>query len=356
MIEFEFLDGARAFRRQPYPARCVVDLLWNDVSTATLTFDDDSDVWDVLDDDTRVRVHRSDEVLMTGALSKKGGKGPVGQGTIVFADDFADLKNLGWPNPAAAITAQTAEFARYTGPVETVVKAVAAGLSARLGYGWTIPPSTGLGSPRTVRAEFRMHPLFDRLVELVKAERLTWSLIDGVMDVTRGKTHTNQLTVDSGLIESYEWEYTAPTATRVIVGDGESGTSRTFGRFIDTAREAQWKRIREVFKDAGTSTGQDLATDAAEVLASGAPTAAVSVDLNEGEWFQYGEYHLGDLVPLKLGSLETTDVISQVTFTDDPENGETVKPHIGTLQVSQEGQLMAAISKMARGLRAQGRR
>lgn len=354
MIEFEVLNGAGGFVGQPFPGQCRVDLQWNGVSTAALTFDDDSEYWSMFGDDARVRVHRGDEILLSGSLSKKRGSGPAGSGTVVFDDDFADVKNLGWPNPTAAITAQTAEFARYTGPVETVVKAAAAGLSSRLGYGWTIPASTGLGA--SVRVEMRMHPLYDRLVELVKAERLTWSLVDGVMDVKRGTVHTNTLTLDSGLIESYDWEYTAPTVTRVIVGDGGSGASRTFGRFIDTAREAQWARIREVFKDASTSTGQPLGTDAAETLASGAPGASVSVDLNEGDWFQYGTYHLGDIIPLDLGSLQTTDVISSITFTDDAENGEIVKPHIGTLEVSKEGQLLAAIGKMARGLRDQGRR
>lgn len=353
MNEFEIRNPG-GFVAQPHPNRSLVELKWNDVSTCELTFDDDSDMLALIEPNSRVRVHRDGEILMTGRYAGRGGRGPKGSTTVRFEDDFAWFRNLGWQNPTAPITGQTAEFARYTGPVETVVKAVCASLSTRLGLGWSIPPSTGLGPESTV--EFRMHPAVDKLVELVKADRLTWTLKNGVLNVTRGAVFPGVLTPDSGVIEAYEWSETAPTATRVVLGGSGESTSRDFGLVIDAARELEYGRIVEIYRSASMSEGTSLATVGAEALKETGPAVSVSVDLIEAAWFQYGMYRIGDLVNLKIGALETTDVISRVTFEDSPEAGEVVKPHIGTLETNTQQQLIAAVRKLARGARDAGRR
>lgn len=350
MNEFEILDGSGEFVSQPHPNRSRVELVWNGVGRAELTFDDDALALSNIGDDSKVRVHRDGEVLMTGRLASRNGTGPVGATTVVFEDDFAEFKNLGWQNPTAAITSQTSEYARYAGATETVVKTVCAALSTRMGFGWTIPTTTGLGS--TQRVEFRMHPLTDKLVELVKADKLTWSLRDGVVDVTEGALFPGVLTVDSGVIESYQWSQQAPTATRVVVGGSDSSTSRTFGVVVDEDREDAWGRKVEVFRSASLADGESLSVPGVEALQEAGPVASVSVDLIEAAWFQYGMYRLGDLVQLKLGGLETTDVISRIVFEDGPEMGEVVKPHIGTLETG----MRAVVNKLARGLRDAGRR
>jgi hypothetical protein len=354
MNEFEILDGAGGFVAQPHPNRSRVELVWNGVSTVELTFDDDSDALAAFTDDARVRVHRDGEVLLTGKVDTFQGTGPVGSTTVVFKSDFADLGNLGWQNPTQEITDQSSEYARFTGPTETVVKSVCALLSDRLGYGWVVPPSTGLGSEQ--RVEFRMHPLTDKLLDMVKADLLTWSLVDGVLDVTEGALFDSTLTVDSGVIESFQWSRKAPTATRVVVGGSDASTSREFGLVVDEAREARWGRVVEVFRSASLADGESLLVPGVDALKETGPVTSVSVNLIEASWFRYGIYRLGDRVRLRLGPLETTDVISRVVFEDGPDIDEVVTPHIGTLETSTEGQLAAAVGKLARGLRDVGRR
>jgi hypothetical protein len=352
--EFEVTDSTGGFIAQPYPTAVRTELLWNGMPKTVLTFDDDDPFWGKLADDSYIRVHRGDEVLMTGMFAKKGGTGPQGSASVEFWGDFQWFQALGWPKPAAAIGAQTDEYARYTGPTETVVKAACAALSTRLGLGWSIPATTGLGS--TQRVEFRFHPLVDKLVPILTADRLMWSIKDGVVDVTEGALFDRTLTEESGLIESFEWEYNAPTATRTVVGGGGEGVARVFAEFTDSALEAQWGRKVEVFKDSRMADGEPLDPDAAEVLAANAPRASVSIDLQEGKWFRYGAYHLGDRIPIHVGSLETTEVVSRIVFEETAEDGEIVKPHIGTLETSTDARMRAAIGRLARGLRDQGRR
>jgi hypothetical protein len=353
--EFEVTSGS-SFIAQPYPLQVRTELAWNGLSKTIMTFDDD-DKWlrKIEDhDDARVRVRRDDEILMTGWFAKRGGTGPQGTTTVEFWDDFADVAGLGWPNPAAAISAQTDEYARYTGPTETVVKAACAALSARLGHGWTIPATTGLGSPQ--RVELRFHPLLDKLVPLVVADRLMWTVKDGVVDVVEGALFDRTLTAESGLIEHYEWEYNAPTATRAVVGGSGEGVARAFEEYVDATLETQWGRPVEVFKDSRMADGEPLEPDAVETLAANAPRASVSIDLQEGRWFKYGAYRLGDRIPIKIGALETTDVVSRIVFEETAEGGELITPHIGTLETSTDARMRSAIGRISRGLRDQGRR
>ena len=352
MLEFIVTTSAGVFRQVAVPKRAHVELLWNQVSFAELTFDDDDKVWADLKPGARVRILFDDVQVMAGPLVKRAGAGPIGDVTATIEDDFRLFRNLGWQKPSAAIGSQTDEYKRYTGPTETVVKAAAADLSARLGLGWTIPATTGLGSAQ--RVEFRMHPLVDKLVPLLDADRLTWSITNKTVDVTAGSLFPRILTAESGVLADYTWSETAPEVTRVIVGGEGEGTARLFQRYIDAPRESTWGFIAEVFRDSRMAQGiTDLSPDAAETLAEGAPRVTIAGELNETAFFRFGTYHVGDRVRVQVDGLDVTEPIRSVVIDDSPDNGLTVVPSIGSLEYTADTALGAHVSALAQSVRDQ---
>lgn len=355
MIEFAVYDKGGSFRRRATPLRSHTELLWNRVSTAELAFDDDDRVWADLQPGARVRAYWDGEEVLRGPLRRRSGTGPTGTITATIHDDFRLFSNLGWPKPASAITAQTDEYRTYTGPTETVVKTACAELSARLGLGWVIPPSTGAGRPQ--RVEMRFHPLTDKLVPILEADLLTWSIRDRTVDVKLGDLFPRILTPESGVLTDYQWTETAPEATRVVVGGGGQGVERVLRQYIDSALEAEFADIVEVFKDsrmAGDVT--DLKPDADQVLADGAPRASVKSTLAENSWFRFGEYRVGSRVTVNVGPVTVTDVIRSVVINDSADEGVRVTPSLGEVDDTAEKQLRRQLVRLSRALRDQGRR
>ncbi|WP_137843865.1 hypothetical protein [Microbacterium sp. 2FI] len=356
MLGFALETAGGAFVSQLVPNESHVELLQNDVSFAELVFDEDDPVWGKVQDGHRLRcLYEDGSHLMGGVIESREGEWPQGAGILRVEDDFRLFRLLGWQTPDAAITAQTNEYARYTGHTETVVKAACADLSDRLGLGWSIPSSANLGTPGR-RVEFRMHPLVDKLKPLVDQDLLTWSIQDGVVDVTQGDLFPRVLTFDTGLIEKYRWKISMPTVTRDVVGGSGEGTAREFAEFVDTGREATWGQPAEVFKDSRMADGEPLDPDGAEALAAGAGQASVAIELNESSWFRYGKYVLGTRLEIDLGMVQKTDVITRITFDETPENGLVVTPHVGSLEVDVDSRLGSAIGQLARRVRDQGGR
>jgi hypothetical protein len=275
--------------------------------------------------------------------------------TLSVEDDFRLFRNIIWPNSAQAIGSQSSEYRRFTGPTETVAKAAAADLSALLGLGWTVTPSTGLGSSQ--RVEFRFHPLVDKIVPLLNADGLTLTLRGGVVDVKAGTLFPRVLTVDSGVIGDYSWSITAPSATRVVVGGEGEGVERTLQQFTNTAREAEWGFKSAVFKDSRMAQGvSDLSPDGAEALAEGAGVASVTADLVETSWFRFGTYKVGDRVQVQIGPVEATETITQVVIDETPENGLTVVPHLGEIEDDGDSRLAGDVARLQARIRDLGRR
>lgn len=358
MLTFQAQSPEGVFVRVLVPNEAHTELLANEVSFSELVFDDDDPQLDVLTPGCRVRVVRDadDVMVLQGPVVGRSGSGPAGVVTVTVEDDFRRFRNLGWQVPGAAITAQgTAEYKRYTGPTETVVKAACQDLSDRIGYGWTIPVSVGLGSVQ--RVEFRMHPLVDKLLPLVQADGLLWSLRDGVVDVTQGSLFSTVLTSESGVLGSWSWSESLPTATRVVVGGSGEGTARTFRTYTDAVLEGLVGEVVEVFKDSRMADGvTDLSPDAAEVFAENAGAVSVSAVLNESPLFRWGvSYELGDRVPVQIGSVSATEMIRSVVVDQSPSEGDVVTPTIGALEDSADSRLAGDVSRLARALRAQGK-
>lgn len=213
------------------------------------------------------------------------GEGPEGTLTVSVTGDLRKLWDWqGWQNPAATLsttpTTIAQDYAVYTGKPEAVFKAAMSQAITRLGApvagSWAVVANHGYGST-TVRAELRMHPLGDKLIPLLDAENLIVTLAypSGSLvriDVREAKTVPGILTVASGVPDKYSFNREIPTATRVVVGGRGEGADRVFVQVIDSAREADWGDIVEVFKDARNSDeGSDITIDAREALAEGAP-------------------------------------------------------------------------------------
>lgn len=357
MLTLTLHDKADAYQRTLFPSQSNIELLWNDISFADLTFAA-AKMPDALVRGSRLHVRWDGETIMTARCSnRRGASGRGGRVTARFVDDFALLQNLGWPKPTAAIDAQDVKRRRYTGPTETVVKTAAGELSTRLGLGWTIPPTTGEGAAQ--RVEFRFHPLIDKLTPLVVGDKLTWSLIDGTMDVKPGQTFPRLLTPATGVIREYEWSDDDPTLTRAIVmGDGD-GVAQVLRRYTRSGWEAADGLIREVALSARLADGEsNLQPDADAAFAEGAAKVSVTATLRENQWFQFGKYRLGDQVNVKIRDVEAVEVIRRVVITHSRQTGPApvVTPYIGTTEMSPYTRMGKQIRALSRAVRDQGSR
>lgn len=352
MIEFALFDKLGSFDRVITPNTSHTELLWNEVSFAELTFDDDDAVWGDLANGSRVRALWGDDLALHGPVVFRSGSSKSRTSTLRVEDRWRAFRNLGWQNPDQPISSQVSEYKRYAGSAETVAKDAIRDLSVRLGLGWVIAPDKGLGGDS--RVEFRMHPLVDKIVPLLTARRLTLTLRDGVVDVHQGEIFPRVLTPDDGVLGDYEWKITYPTATRVVVGGEGEGVERLFQYFIDGGREAEWGDIVEIVKDSRMAQGvTDLSGDGAEALDEGNAHVSFTADLNENAWFRFGEYAVGDQVSIDAGGVQATEVISRVVIDHTPDEGLVVTPHIGAVEDDADSRTAQQIARLARARRDQ---
>jgi len=352
VLDFALFDKHGAYDRMITPNTSHTELLGNEVSFAELVFDDDDAVWSDLTNGSRVRGMWGDDLAIHGPVVSRAGASSSRTSTLRVEDRWRAFRNLGWQNPDRPISSQISDYKRYTGSTETVVKNACRDLSDRLGLGWTIAPDKGLGVDS--RVEFRMHPLVDKLVPLLNAQRLTLTLRDGVVDVHQGQTFPRVLTPDDGVLGDYEWKITYPTATRVIVGGEGEGVERLFQQFVDVDRETEWADIVEVVKDSRMAQGvTDLSGDGAEALTEGNAQVSFTADLNENAWFRFGEYAVGDQVSIDAGGIQATEVISRVVIDHTPDQGVVVTPHIGSIEDDVDSRIAQQIARLARARRDQ---
>ncbi|MFL2002010.1 Gp37-like protein [Microbacterium sp. A1-JK] len=335
----------------------------NQIPTASFVLDDDdSALAAVTAPGARCGVWFRGIERFRGRIESTPGEGPQG---FITANIEGDIRKLwdwhGRQVPGAALDAQASEYRVYTGKTESVVKAALAENFARLGVPWTVAPSLDRGV--TVRVEFRMHPLADKLIPILDAAGLILTLeyteTGVVVDVREPDTVPGVLTLETGIPDAYSFGMSAPTATRVIVGGRGEGVEREFLEVRDDDREAEWGDIIESFTDArNTEEGSDLSVDGLQALAEGAPRVSITTDLVETERFMFGStYLVGDLVHVKVGPVDTTQRLS-VSITESADSGVEVTPRIGEIDDSAdiEVRLAQQLAALARGVRDQGRR
>jgi len=343
-------DNGHAFRGTVTPAEFTTRLLFNDASVCRFKIaDDDRMLAKLVPGESRVQFRFDGDVRMEGPVVERTGTGPRGAVTVTVLDDFGQLDEiLGWPNPTSGLDAQTSEYARYSGPLETVVKNPISANAARLGLPWDVAPDQGRGDDTSV--DLRFHTLYDKLVPLLKAQRrmLTVRRAENrfVVDLRDGKTFPRPLTRASGLISSYKWGQKRGSRTRAVAGGQGVGTDRSFAQYVDGALEAR-QGISEVFRDSrATEDPSYLPGQAKATVEEGRPTASVSVDLVESSWFRYGTYDLGDTVPIDLGFLSVTDVISEIEISQTIREGLKVTPKVGLLDSSPDARVYELLRRL----------
>jgi hypothetical protein len=332
----------------------------NLLSTAEVTFRaDHPKVGDVLAAGARLHLDYDGSHLIGGRISRREGSGPAKASviTVTVEDDWRLLtRMLCWPDPTAALSSQLVAYDNRTGNAETVVKGLILANATRLGIPVTIAPNLGRGA--TIKTSHRFHPLTDRL-DLdaagigvsVQRDPATGNYL---VDCYEPATYPRDLTEQSGVVQKWDWTETSPSATRAIAGNQGEAESRSFRSQVDSAREADWGDIIEVFLDArdtDDATETDQRMD--ELLETeGAPTAGLSVELSETDTFRYGTgVRVGDRVTLAVGVTGVTDVLREAVLTWTAKGGLLVTPTVGQLDL-QQSLIPRAMHRMGKSLRS----
>lgn len=364
-LSFVIRDKSNVFQRKVVAHRgAEADLVWNGVSTAFFVLDDDDPAIPFINAaGARCDVWNGDVHEFRGWVTAIPGAGPVGHVTV-YVEDFRQALNdwQGWPKPSAAYTAQTDEYRKYSGPLETVVKTAISENVARIGgpANWVVTPSLGRG-PAT-KINFRFEPLGDLLWQPLKDARLGLVLsYPGdvtTLNLRSPDTVAGVLDVSSGRVDRYDFTSRAATSTRALIGGRGEGAARELKLVVDSTRETALGRVIEVWGDArNNDAGADLTPEAQALLDEGAPSTSVSMELTDQPGFRlHDTYEVGDIVPVRVGSVSSTEVITRVLVKDDPDSGITVTPTVGDV-ITDEAQVLAdQLSRLQKRARSQGRR
>lgn len=367
-LRFVIYDKANVYQAEVAGLESSCDLPVNGVPTATFSLDLDDDtlplVWA---DGSRCAVWFRGVERFRGRIRDTPGDSESGVVTATVEGDARKLWDwLGWPKPSAALNLQTDEYHIVTGVSETVFKTVVAANLTRLGVPWTVATTHGWGT--SARAEMRFHPLADKLIPLLDQDNLILTLAHSgsgggygvTLDVRQAETVPGKFTLQSGVPDSYKYTREAPAATRAIVGGRGEGVARELVSVPGGAREAAWGDIIEIFVDArNTEEGSDISVEGTEALSEGAPGVGLTVELVETETFMFGvNYDVGDLIHVGIGPIDQIEQITSVTVTESAADGVLVEPRIGAADVAADVdvQLAHALTRLARGVRDQGRR
>lgn len=364
-LSFVIRDKSNVFQRKVVAHRgAEADLVWNGVSTAFFVVDDDDEALPaILAEGARCDVWNGDVHEFRGWIGATPGAGPIGHVTV-YVEEFTQSLNewQGWPVPSAAFDAQVEDHREYTGPLETVVKSAISENVARIGGAadWVVTPSTGRGPDSKII--FRFDFLGDLLWQPLKEARLglVLSYPDDVttLDLRTPQTVGGELDVSSGRIDGFDFSRRGATSTRALIGGRGEGAERELLELVDTARETALGRVIETWGDArNNDEGADLTPEAQALIDEGVATTSISMELTEQPGFKFhSTYEVGDIVPVKIGDLESTEVITRVLVKDDPDSGITVTPTVGDV-ITDEIQVLAnQLSRLQKRARSQGRR
>jgi hypothetical protein len=289
---------------------------------------------------------------------------PVDTMTVAFASDLAALGGrIVRPSPAHVLTAAISKFpAAYdlrSGAVETLILGYAAshiGASALVDRRLArlrLPATLGRGGATQVSGRLdNLGVLLQSLgeagnlrVTVQHAEDVGGAWLDlAITSITDLSDDVRFGTADStaaGLISEWEYDLSAPTATRAVVGLGGDLAAREFLELRDTAAEALWGRAVETFVDQRSIDPDSVdklaeATRAGqEALDSGKGPVSVSFTPLLGPDLEYRrDVRVGDVVGYDLPGLDPAqDKIREATTVVSAESGqptERVSVVVGT--------------------------
>lgn len=306
---------------------------------------------------TRLRLDLRGQTILQGPIRSHEGEGPGTSTTYTFGaeDNFRILRNLlVYPVPGAALNAQTT-VPNYTvsGDMETVFKDVVSKNAGR--HIEPITVATNLHRGGFVTSSARMATVYNELFPLLEERGLGATVTSTpaglVVDVFTPGTFDNKLSVSSRTIRKWKYKLEAPDVTDVVVGGGGEGTARIFIKRNDSARRTLWGDHIEVFRDArDTSTTATLNDRGDETLFDGRGSVSIECTLAETDNFHFGGatgLQIGQMVTAEIdGGVTVTDILREVDFSWDADNGLKLKAQIGQPQAP-VAKLMRSISKLA---------
>jgi hypothetical protein len=344
------------------PVSLVITPRFNQTGTGVLVVETDHRMAPaLLADGARFVIDLRGEFLMSGKINRRNAEGPSVDGTLTvyLKDDFRLLHQiLGYPVPGAALTAQTSEYATYTGTAEAIVKNVVSdNMISRLGMDVVCPTNLGRGSTVPDGVAFRFHPLYERLFPAVEQAGIGVTFKQSgssiVCDVFEPPVFERTLDESSGVITSWTWNDEDPTATHVVAGGQGEGTARIFRDVRNSSLESAHNDVVEVFQDArDADTAAIVSSRAQEGLDDGAPRSGFAVHLSETEHFQYGKDGLvvGAQVTISIGLTTRTDILREVTLSYTRDEGLVTTPTVGDIQDSPDRIIANFLARLKKGI------
>jgi hypothetical protein len=302
----------------------------------------------------RILLLRSGEVWCAGPIEypdeydwsadDSSAAGP-GESTVRWTDDLALIcaRNT-YPNAALAATAQVTAKRSWTATNgETILRALVnenagpGALTARRIPKLALGTSAGVGSAIDFSSRFGQMGDDLRAVALAAGglnyrTRQVGKQILFEVSAPADRSRRIRFSRQRNNLLAIQYRPQAPSATVAIVGGDGDGASRTIReRPSSAALAAGWPRMEAPFvNSSGTNAEMDQAGD--QALAEAAEQAGLSVVAIDTPDQRYGiDFTLGDLVSVDLWpGLAVVDVVTSVTLTATPEDGELVSVQIGT--------------------------
>lgn len=309
---------------------------------------------------SRIKISLRGSHVLGGRTVKASLEGPQDSRWVFSVMDDAVVLDeiLAWPNPGNAITAQTSRADLRSGPLESVAKSLIAANAAKQGLSIGIATDQGRGP--TVNTSARMVPLRDVLIQHFRDAGMNlvavWdaALKQVVVDVTTPASYpiVFHVAARQSAVTAYRVTRSAPTITRVVMGDGGNDTTRTFARVTNATAEADWGISAEAFRAAATTT--DMNAAGTEALTDGGPKSGLTVSLTETDTIRYGGptgLHVGDLVTIHVGDIQVTDTVREVVISGSPGQPLTVKPGVGGWEDNPSHVLTEAVRRMGTAIR-----
>lgn len=275
----------------------------------------------------------NNRILMSGGTitntHKETVKDPIGTVSLQGSDDMIHLGDgNAWPQPSNSnVSTQLYSHDIRQGAAESVIRAY---VNANIGPGSpasrrinSIILSNDLGRGSQVIGRARFDQLGKLLSPLASSGGVAFDMVQQgtkilfYVYVPQDKTGLIRMDIDNDMIETAEYGFGAPTATRAIVAGQGQGEERSFIMVTSSdsaASEAAWGRKPEVFKDRrDTDDPVELDQSGHEIVDTGAKmVTSLSVKPSDEVTMVYGEdWFLGDRVTVTVDEQELTAIVTE---------------------------------------------
>ncbi len=329
-----------------------VTLRWNEPGSGYFQCPGFPWVREMLGEGHRVVIIRNHEILLSGPMegwlherSDDGENAGDGVLRVDFADDFALVAahNV-YPDPAAAVSAQTPDSWTFTGNAETGMRNV---VNLNAGPGALVDrrvPGLVLGSPAGIGSNIqvtatRMQPIGDVLRAMAETggnlgfrTRQVDNQIQFQVYASPDRSSDVRFGFGLGNMRYVGYEVKAPTATAVAVGGQGTGASAAMIERTNAAEMSAWGRFEKFSSRNGEDPAQELEDEGDRTLAEGAATTRIATNVSDTEDQRFGDhYNLGDIVSIEIAPGQSwEDVVRTVHLQVNATSGEYVAATIGS--------------------------